>query len=69
MGWYRPPINAVQTGDGRVGERGRDGSRRTGVGAITPLSPALAGARGRQAGGSEAARWRRRARARGVERE
>jgi hypothetical protein len=33
------------------------------------LAPALAGASGQEAGGSEAARWRRRARARGVGRE
>jgi hypothetical protein len=51
------------------GRERADGSRWAGAGAIALLSSALAGARGQEAGGSEAARWRRRARARGVGRE
>jgi hypothetical protein len=66
---YRRGAGGRRAGGGRVGERGRDGSRRAGAGAIAPLTPALAGARGREAGGSVAARWRRCARVRGVVRE
>jgi hypothetical protein len=70
MGAVPPPIGAAHAAGGWESERGRDGSRRAGAGrgagAIALLPPALAGVRGREAGGSEAACWRRRVRARGV---
>jgi hypothetical protein len=65
MGGGTVPLSARRRREAGEWEREREG----GMIPPGPLLPALAGARGREAGGSEAARWHRRARARGVGRE